>query len=260
MSAVDKIFTAGGSILRLIPAPRVVKIPKGINRGMKWIRRSANAWEWLGIYESDKQALVRKVTTPGMCIFDIGANAGFYTLAFSHLVGANGHVLAIEPFAGNVQKILNHIRLNQLANVCVVQGAASERTQIAHFEIGRDDFTGRITNSSRGLYCVPCFSLDDLISYCLVPDPDLLKIDVEGAELSVLMGARGILSRKSPAILVALHSDELKQQCRSWLSTFGYQFFDLAGKKLNSTHALPDEIYALAGSRSGSPYKGNHAA
>ena len=231
-------------MLRAIPMPAVIRIPGGINRGMKWMRKSANAWEWLGIYESAKQSLVKQVIAPGMCVFDVGANAGFYSLAFSTLVGPQGRVVAIEPLARNIEKILTHVRLNRCTNISLIQTAASERTQIVPFKIGTDDFTGQIAKERQGSYLVPSFALDDIVSQRLAPDPDLLKIDVEGAEESVLLGARGILRRRAPAILLALHSNEQKAACHSLLNDFHYQFFDMNRQRLRSK-ALPGEVYAV---------------
>src|SRR5688572_27975846 len=80
--------------LRAIPKRTTVKVQSGINRGMKWIVGSSIHGCWLGTYELEKQPVIERFVRPGMTVFDIGANAGFYTLAFSRLVGEEGRVWA----------------------------------------------------------------------------------------------------------------------------------------------------------------------
>ncbi len=245
MDLFDAITRTGGRMLRLLPLPKVMKIPMGINRGLKWVRNSANVWEWLGIYESEKQQWVLQLTKPGMSVIDIGANAGFYTLAFSRLVGSGGKVFALEPLGSNTEKLLTHIRLNRITNTRVIQAVAADRSGVVPFEKGADDFTGRITKDANIQHRVPAVTLDDLFSSGAVSEADLLKIDVEGGEYNVLKGARALLRQWSPSILLALHGSEQKQRCRTLLSEHGYSLFDLRGNRIPPDVTLPDEIYAV---------------
>lgn len=99
--------------LRLLPRGMVVSVRSGINHGLHWIIGSSTHGCWLGTYETHKQDAVRRLARPGMTIFDVGANAGFYTMAFSRLVGAKGRVYAFEPFAENVANLLKHVAINR---------------------------------------------------------------------------------------------------------------------------------------------------
>lgn len=242
MKLPDNVARFGGSLLRAFPYPRVIRIPTGINRHQKWVRSAANAWEWLGIYEADKQQIVSSLVKPGACVYDVGANAGFYSLAFARLVGPSGTVVAIEPLPANVQKLLRHVALNRIANIRVIQGAVAARSQLVGFETGADDFTGRIARDTR--YLIPAVSLDELTTTGQMPDPDLLKIDVEGAEHSVLEGGRALLQRKAPQILLALHGHEPKRQCVTLLKELGYSLFDLQRNPLRDDAEVPNEIFA----------------
>ena len=113
--------------LRLIPRNQILKVRGGVNKGARWLAGSSIHGCWLGTYERDKQDLVEKLVRPGMVVWDIGANAGFYSIAFSKLVGARGAVYAFEPLAENVKNILKHVALNEVENVTVMQGALGER-------------------------------------------------------------------------------------------------------------------------------------
>ncbi|MHB9011046.1 MAG: hypothetical protein ACYC49_02335 [Ignavibacteriaceae bacterium] len=73
--------------LKLIPAKTVLPIMQGPLKGKKWIKGSSINGCWLGSYENDKQILFREYIKEGMVVYDIGANAGFYTLLSSLLVG-----------------------------------------------------------------------------------------------------------------------------------------------------------------------------
>jgi hypothetical protein len=66
-------------------------------RGMRWRIGSSVHSCWLGSYEAAKFAVVARAVRPGMTVFDIGANAGYYTLLFSRLVGQRGNVVAVDP-------------------------------------------------------------------------------------------------------------------------------------------------------------------
>ncbi|MHB1231512.1 MAG: FkbM family methyltransferase [Burkholderiales bacterium] len=108
---------------RLMPDSATLPVLSGINRGMKWVAGSATHGAWLGTYESDKQQQLARLLKSGMAFYDVGANAGFYTLAAARLVGERGHVFAFEPLAENVANLRRHVQLNQLQNVSIIQAA-----------------------------------------------------------------------------------------------------------------------------------------
>src|SRR5580698_11236472 len=88
---------------RLIPKSAIFRIRKGPNKGFKWVAGSSVHSCWLGTYELRKQYQLERRIRPGMTVYDIGANAGFYTLLFSRLVGATRTVYAFEPYAPAVK-------------------------------------------------------------------------------------------------------------------------------------------------------------
>jgi len=79
----------------------------------------------------------------------------------------------------------------------------------------------------------------------VVPAPDLIKIDVEGAEYLVLEGARLLLSQQKPMLFIALHGAEQKRRSQKALERLDYQIFDLDGSALNTPVLQDDEIYAM---------------
>jgi len=237
--------TFWGALLRLplraIPKGTTVTVRSGINRGMKWIVGSSIHGCWLGTYELEKQSIIKRFVRPGMTVFDIGANAGFYTLAFSRLVGEEGHVWAFEPLAENASNILRHVNLNGLNNVTLLQAAVADRNGIVGFNIGESNSVGTISQTDAS-YKVPAVALDELIADG-VPIPDLIKMDVEGAESLVLNGAKELLSRKKTTLFIALHSDDQQRKCAKFLRSSGYEIYLLDGQTAVG-ELTSDEIYA----------------
>jgi hypothetical protein len=76
----------------------------------------------------------------------------------------------------------------------------------------------------------------------LRPPADLIKIDVEGAELAVLKGAERMLAARHPILFVALDGRQTRRECLTFLSKLGYDSFTLDGSPVSGE---PDEIYAL---------------
>lgn len=229
--------------LRLIPKDTVLKVRSGLNQDMKWIVGSSVHGCWIGTYELEKQAALAGMITAGMTVFDIGANAGFYTLAFSRLVGDKGHVWAFEPYAGNALNILRHIKLNRLQNATLLQVAVVNRTGVTGFQVAQNNSMGVI--ASEGVYRVPSVTIDDLIADKIVPFPEVIKIDVEGAESLVLDGARTLLSKQRTRLFVALHGDKQRRDCLEILEFFGYRTYLLDGSTFGVGQLDCDEIYAV---------------
>jgi FkbM family methyltransferase len=188
--------------LRLIPANTVVSVRRGLTAGMKWRVGASTHGCWLGTYEHAAHAVIRELVRPGMIVFDIGANAGYYTLAFSMLCG-HGHVYAFEPNGENVENLLAHVRLNGCANVTVIQIAVADREGVAAFHVPGDNGSGRLVDRSD--HWVPTTSLDTAIDAGTVPVPDFVKCDVEGAENRLLAGATKLLARKRTTWKMSLH-------------------------------------------------------
>lgn len=216
------IHKIGGILLRLVPPWMVVIILSGVNKGFRWVRGSTNCPEWLGIYETEFQHLLQTLVKPDMVAYDVGANAGFFTLALSRLVGAGGKVLAFEPQPGNAAKIVRHLQLNSVTNAVLVQAAVGRHAGLCAFDIGKDDYQGRITGAESVLQ-VPVIGLDELLATG-TPVPDLIKMDIEGGEFEALNGALNLLRTHRPVLLLSVHGPEQDEKCRELLRRVGYRF------------------------------------
>ena len=236
-----KLFRAP---FRLIPSGTVLPVVSGLNKGLAWIVRSSVKGCWLGVYEAEKQAVIHRLVRLGMTVFDVGANAGFFTLAFSRLVGPNGRVWAFEPLAGKVDALLKHVHMNALLNVHVVQSALADRSGVVGFDVCEDGSMGSI-GSGGSRYHVPILSIDELVDAGIVPIPALIKMDVEGAEFSVLKGAEKLVKRDRPVLVIACHSEAQRRRCLEFLRSNEYRVYYLNGLEHKDGELIDDEIYAL---------------
>lgn len=216
--------TFAGRLLRLplkaIPERSVMRIMRGRLRGKRWIAGAGNHGCWLGTYEQHKQKLFEGEVSSGQVVFDVGANSGFYTLLASELVGPSGQVVAFEPLPSNLKYMGQHLVLNGVANVRVVDSAVTDVDGVARFEVEQSRYMGRIAEN--GTLEVSTVTLDHYCAGASVRPPNLIKIDIEGAEMKALKGAVQLLQSVRPAIFLATHSAEIHSECCTFLSGLNY--------------------------------------
>lgn len=176
----------GGEVVRVSPE----------NRYMSW-----NEAEY---------AAFRAAMTPGAVVFDVGANVGAYALLFGHWTGARGRVFAFEPSPSAFAGLSGHVRLNGLTGIVTpVQAAVGAQPEVRPFVVAPTAGEGRLAtplDGDRTTVPVPVTTIDEFCRREQVT-PDLIKIDVEGAELDVLRGARETIARTRGrlALFVELH-------------------------------------------------------
>jgi FkbM family methyltransferase len=161
-------------------------------------------WEmWLTIFFA-------RYVCPGMVVIDVGANYGYYTLLFGALVGATGHVYAVEPNPAVVSKLRRSVQLNGLAaRTTIIEAAAGVvEDDVALFAPYGEPKTGAVIadpawivpGAAGNLYTVRGVKLDRIA--VTAPHIDLVKIDAEGAEQDIIAGMSGILRRDRPSLLI----------------------------------------------------------
>jgi FkbM family methyltransferase len=172
-----------------------------------------------GTYEREQTRLFGQLLRPGGTVLDVGANVGYYTLLASVLVGDAGKVHAFEPEPKNAEFLRRHLRINGRRNVTVQQAAVSDRAGTARFAFGGGTGTGHLGET--GELEVRTLRLDD---YCAEHGlaPAAIKIDVEGAEMSVLQGARETLARHRPVLFLSTHGPEVHAASLAFLRGLGY--------------------------------------
>ena len=191
-----------------------------------------------GTYEREQTRLFERHLRPGATVLDVGAHVGYYTLLSSVLVGGEGRVHAFEPNPANAEFLRRHVRINRLSNVHVEQAAVSDTAGTARFDFGTGSGTGRLADA--GALEVRTVRLDD---HCAQHGlaPAALKIDVEGAELVVLEGARETLARHRPVIFLSTHGAQVHAASLQVLRGLGYALSPILGSDLDAT----SEVLAL---------------
>ncbi len=185
-------------------------IPRKIN-GMK-VRFPPKWFRYFpGDYESDNYAFLKENIKEGMQVIDIGAHIGLFSVCTSQLTGPTGKIICFEPTPDTFSILKETLRINHCDNVIAQQAAVGVAPGKATFYIS-NELEGCNSNSLvlhkdkkqiEG-YDVTITSIDALCSeYSL--KPDLIKIDVEGAELDVLKGGINTLKTGRPLIILGLH-------------------------------------------------------
>lgn len=198
-----------------------MRVWTGVLAGGRWIAGAATHGCWIGTYERETQdAFVRHVKA-GDAVYDIGANAGFFTLVASRLAGANGAVYAFEPMPRNLAFLAKHVALNDANNVTVIDAAVSSQAGYARFATAQSPAMGSLDAS--GDLQVRTVAIDELVEAGTVRPPQFMKIDVEGAEYDVLSGAAATLRRWHPVLLLSNHGSARHEQCCAYLEKLGYR-------------------------------------
>jgi len=190
------------------------------------------------VYEEATTRLFNRLLQPGMIAVDIGAHVGYFTLLAAKRVGPVGTVLAFEPDADNHAALLKNIAMNNYQNITVARQAVSDREGYAQLHLTQ---TGSGRHSmfhhglpERGSVDIETTTLDATLEELGWPHVDLIKIDVEGAEVSVLNGMAQLLeSQTAPDVIVEFMPELLHNA-----GVTPQQFFD----KLTS---LGPEIYFI---------------
>jgi FkbM family methyltransferase len=175
-----------------------------------------------GSFGRDRLAALAAVTRPGDIFWDVGAHKGFVTLAAAGMVGAAGQVVAVEPSAMNLRFLRRHLEWNGARNVSVLPMALSDAPGEAAFGGAGSSIAFRL---GEGPETVKVATLERLVSEGGLPRPNVLKIDVEGAEAAVLRGM-GALLGGDQALLISTHGRGLYEQCRRLLGERGFRVHD----------------------------------
>jgi FkbM family methyltransferase len=222
--------------LRILPRQAAVPILQGVLRGKRWIVGSGNHGYWLGSYEIEKRVLFEKTVRRGSVVFDLGGNVGYYALMASALAGPEGRVFTFEPLPRNLRYLKEHLRINRVENVTVVEAVVADRGGTAQF--GESTSTSKGHIDPQGALTVRTVALDDLIAHGELPRPDLLKIDIEGAEILALRGAEKTLAAAHPVIFLSTHGSGVHKQCCEFLQSLGYVLQPTDGKPLERSRDI----------------------
>lgn len=184
----------------------------------------------LGLYryrELDPEvAWVGSLLEPGDVFVDGGANVGLYSLMAAARVGPTGKVIAFEPAAATRDRLIRNVRLSRFWHVQVRPDALSDHpgeTELVVFDrdgAGLSSFAPSSTSGGRRER-VPLTTLDEALSTSDTARLRVIKLDLEGAELAALRGARRVLAESSADVFLEVEPAHLERQGASASAIFG---------------------------------------
>lgn len=173
----------------------------------------------------DKDVLKKDLT-----VIDIGAHIGLYTVLAAEKVGNTGKVIAIEPAPKNYQRLKENIAINNFSNVVAVKMALSDHTGQEKLYLPSRSACNSLdldlTSSQKNIPFieVEVDKLDNLLNNLNIKEVDVIKIDAEGTEMPILMGAKNILKNNpNVKILVAsYHYPNEVKEVQKFLRHMGF--------------------------------------
>jgi FkbM family methyltransferase len=190
-----------------------------------------------GHWEPPVAQAIHRHLPPGGVLIDVGAHIGYHSLKAATEVGPAGHVIAVEPNPATLRVLRENIRASGATTVRVEPVACSNAEGTLEFFAAAEANTGESSLSREnasgagqiaGSYRVRAKTLDAIVKDAALSRVDVIKIDVEGAEMLVLQGARETLARYHPALIVEVIEVQLRAMgtssaaLREYLRAAGY--------------------------------------
>jgi FkbM family methyltransferase len=223
----------------ILPAGCRIAVPPDAD-----VRNAFEHFGWRDPEMVDEFIGFMKLASNAKILWDVGALFGLFSLAFT-LRGASRRALAFEPNPSSRTKLEECLQLNPTAKVQVFDCAVGLSDKVVEFERGfhytaiteSPARPGEEDSGQRETVAIKTVSIDELIERDLAP-PDIIKIDVEGHEFDVLLGARELLFAKKPLLSIELHPGLLERRSTSglaiaeYLEDVGYVFHDTDLKRV----------------------------
>lgn len=193
------------------------------------------------IYEPEVTLTAKRLIKTGDIVIDIGANIGYYTLLFAKLVGNDGKVYAFEPDPDNFTLLKKNVEINGYKNIILEQKAVTNKNGTINLYLSETNFGNhKIYNSNekRRHIEVECIKLDDYANkYFKNKKVNVIKIDTEGAEYSVIEGMTSTLQNNDIKLLTEFYPYVMKTFMKTFdmvpndylniLSKNGFEIHDL---------------------------------
>jgi FkbM family methyltransferase len=204
-----------------------VAIGQGVGKGLFINVGDSAASYGLGTFKPDLQTFLNSTVWGGSVFYDVGANVGFFSLIAARLVGPLGKVISFEPLPANLVNLQENVRRNEFRNVQIVPMALGAANEEQAFQVSERPTWGKLGSIGAerpDKYItdikVVVRRLDDLLREGVIQPPDFVKIDVEGAEVAVIEGAKELLLRYGPTLMIELHGTG--SALTSIFATIGY--------------------------------------
>lgn len=228
----------------------VMPVLSGLNRGRRLkldLSRFAEPGYLYGTYDKDILRAAVALGLLGKVVWECGTYLGYYTIFFARQVGPKGRVVAFEPDPENMARTKFNCGLNKLTNVDFRQvaiGAPLGETEFAISSIETNShLPGAYVGASREAYegdkavknltKVTCLSLDQALLEGKLLSPDIVKMDIEGAELLALDHMSRLVQKVRPKIILELHNPQCDAKAWEFANKYSYALSDMGtGRRL----------------------------
>jgi FkbM family methyltransferase len=194
--------------------------------------------------ERYETALLRRIVRPGDVCWDIGANIGFFTCLLARLVGPRGRVVAFEPATATRRLLEENVALNGLSNVTVRPEALGDSDARATIHFG----DGELAEGTASLVRTGAHAASESVTVARLdtlrpglPEPDFVKIDVEGMQQAVWRGGAGFFRDASPLVLAELRDspDEAQLEALSAeVAGLGYRIHEVRKRGIRAVGSI----------------------
>lgn len=212
---------------------------------------------WNGTYELDTCQFIKSNVGDGSVCYDIGANIGYHALIMAKSAGTNGFIYAFELLPKVCEVLKQNFEINSINNFEIVEKAVSSENGtfdvINNIDIDQatlPNLTGEklkqkvARNPLRETITCTAITIDDFVANGAKP-PTFLKIDVEGAEASVLSGAVDTLKKHQPVVLCEIHGEVPAAEVYKILLAQNYDLFCVNEKvtPITCIEEVPTNMY-----------------
>ncbi|MEO8056642.1 MAG: FkbM family methyltransferase [Acidobacteriota bacterium] len=216
----------------------------------------------VGEWEPSETSAFLAQLREGMCVFDVGANIGYYTLLAARTVGPSGRVYAFEPEPRNFDLLTRNVAENGATNVRLVPAAVSSEAGTVRLHLDDANFGAHSlealsvrTRSGRSVE-VRAVRLDDYVDEASgFPAGVLVKVDAQGAEALIVQGGRRLLARSRVAAVMEIWPEGLARaradagRLLADLEDLGFRFQNIGTAEGERPFLRPAEIVAACEGR-----------
>ena len=190
---------------------------------------------FIGNYEREIVDRLTIFVPPDWVVWDVGTHIGYYTCLFARLVGSAGQVVAVDADPRNLVRTRQHVAMNGFANVTFVTaaiGAPDAEVGLVLSEGTNSHLLGTWIGARQEDYAAPkareirtvkCRSLDQLFTDGLAKTPNLIKLDIDGAEFWALQYLDTLATTVRPMFLIELHNPECDEAVWRFASRWDYR-------------------------------------
>lgn len=216
------------------------KILTGPLRGNHFLGLQAHQ---LGIYERAVEDVLVTYLHYGSVFYDIGANIGYFSILGAQLCGNDGIVYCFEPLPSNLEIMESNISANNFTNIKIITKAVSDIDGNMEFNVADGTKASLIGNLNGQRMFVEVTNLNSFTESNV--RPNLIKIDVEGAEKDVIHGASKLLTHfPAPIFLVEIHDEENDQAVREVFDSNGFHLTEIEPTNNRRSSRYPYHILA----------------